>query len=134
MIVMENYIDQMDGEMENKSFLKPYICTQCGGKVNRTTLVCEMCGTHFKDESQGESCRLIVTRPGVVTLEQSIDVDMEHMMYSPAEFSQYIIKQLAREFADCIAPYMSVETENHPYDHTCTIRARVRLLEPDYRF
>lgn len=121
--------------MENKSFLKPYICPQCGGKVNRATLVCEMCGTQFKeDHSEDMVTRLVVARPGVVTLGKSINVNAEDIAYSPAEFSQYIIKQLAKEFAECIAPYMNVETENHPYNHTCTIRARIRLLEPDYRF
>ena len=121
--------------MENKSFLKPYICPQCGGKVNRTSLVCEMCGTQFKeDRSEDIVSRLVVTRPGVVTLGKSMDVDMENMMRYPEEFSKYVINRLASEFAECIAPYMDVEMENRPEHHSTTIRAKVRLLKPDYRF
>lgn len=120
--------------MENKGFLKPYICTQCGGKVNRTTLVCEMCGTHFKDESQGEAYRLIVTRPGVVTLGKRIYVDTEIMSQSPEVFSEFAIKQLAREFAECIAPYMDIKAENRPEHHQSVLTARLRILQPEYRF
>ena len=120
--------------MENKSFLKPYICTQCGGNVNRATLVCEMCGTRFKDVSESGIARIVVSRPGVVTLGQSISVDLEDMQRNPKEISEYAMRRLAGVFAECIAPYMDVEMENRPEYHSTTIRAKVRLLKPDYRF
>ena len=114
--------------------LKPYICPQCGGKVNRATLVCEMCGTQFKEDQRNGPTQLIIERPGVVTLGQSISLDLEYIHRDPRLFSEQVIKQLANEFADCIAPYMDIETENDLIHHSCIVRARVRLLKPTYRF
>ena len=56
-------------------FLKPYVCTQCGGRVNRSTLTCEMCGTHFKDVSTPEFVRIVVDKPGVHVLKSTMAMD-----------------------------------------------------------
>jgi len=121
--------------MENKSFLKPYICPQCGGKVNRTSLVCEMCGTQFKEErSEDRVSRLVVTRPGVVTLGQTLRVDKFYLTHDPKKFSEYAIKMLAREFTECIAPYLDIKVEDNPRDSSYIMRARLRVVEPEYRF
>ena len=121
--------------MENKSFLKPYICPQCGGKVNRASLVCEMCGTQFKeDRSKDMVTRLVVTRPGVATLGQALRVDKHYLTHDPKEFSEYAIKMLAREFTECIAPYLDIQVEDDPRDSSYIMRARLRVVEPEYRF
>ena len=121
--------------MENKSFLKPYICTQCGGKVNRATLVCEMCGTQFKeDRSEEMVTRLAVTRPGVVTLGRTLRVDKFYLTHDPKALSEYAIKMMAREFAECIVPYLDVRVEDNPSDFSYIMRGRLRVVEPEYLF
>lgn len=119
-----------------KSDLKPYICTQCGGRVNRATLVCEMCGTQFKDDSGGAGViKIDVVRPGVRTLVQSREVPRE-MIYSmpPHDFSEMILRSMAKELADNIIPFMDVQTAEDPIRGAMYVRSRIRVLDPTYRF
>ena len=115
------------------SDLKPYICTQCGGKVNRATLTCEMCGTTFKETP--EPMKIVVDRPGVHVLSarQIVDGELLQTLGLKAT-SEMCIHHLAEQFADVIAPFMSVETERHPFENQTMMTARIRVVEPSYRF
>lgn len=113
--------------------LKPYICPQCGGKVNRATLICEMCGTAFKEEPG--LMRIVVDRPGVHVLQANHIIGNEMLgALGLKEASEMCIRRLAAEFAESIAPFMNVETEWEPRTNQTMIRARLRVIDPDYRF
>ena len=116
-------------------FLKPYVCTQCGGKVNRNTLICEMCGTRFKDMSTPELIRLEVERPGVHVLQSEYVVDKclsEHI--GATEISRIVIERMSHALADAIAPYMDVKWEDVPWQNEIHVRGRIRVLDPKERF
>ena len=115
------------------NFLKPYVCTQCGGKVNRATLVCENCGTQFK-ENDG-IIRIIAERPGVHTLGTAITID-EEMLYAVGakEISEIVMKQMVADLAEAIAPYIEVKTERSFISNQQIVRGRVRVLDSSFRF
>lgn len=115
------------------NFLKPYICTQCGGRVNPETLTCEMCGTKFKQNK--EYMPLIVEQPGAHTLcmRQELRNEMIEVL-GLKEASRRAIEHMALEFADSIAPFMSIKTEHDPYRGSTVMRGTIRVLDPDYRF
>ena len=113
-------------------WLKPYICTQCGGKVNPVTMVCEMCGTHFKE--QDNVLRIVAGRPGVHTLGTTLSIDKELVYLHPKEYSELVLKQMTKELAECIAPFIEVETEEDPEYFRQIVRGRIRVLDSAFRF
>ena len=116
-------------------FLKPYICSQCGGKVNRETLVCEMCGTTFKDMSSPETIKLVVDKPGVHVLKNTRVIDDEMIMtFGAEETSRMVLDHMAKEMAQCIAPFMDVKTEKDIMHHQTIVHSRLRVLDPTHRF
>lgn len=113
-------------------WLKPYVCTQCGGRVNRTTMTCEMCGTQFKE--QDNILRIIAKRPGVHTLGQAIAIDNEMALLQPKEVSAIVMGQMTRELAKCIAPFIEMEIEDSPIYCQKIIKGRIRVLDSAFRF
>jgi len=114
------------------SELKPYICPQCGGKVNRATLVCEMCGTQFREDAP---YKLIIERPGVRVLGISRVIDNEMMRHGdPQELSEYVLREIARDFTSCIMPFLDVRSEQDQYKDQTILSARLRVVEPTFRF
>lgn len=117
------------------SHLKPYICTQCGGKVNRTTLKCEMCGTTFREE--GEIPRIVIeaVRPEVHTLKSNMCVSREMVeSLGLVKASEIALNKMARELSEAMAPFMDVQSEYQPQTDIMLIRGRIRVLDPTYRF
>ena len=112
--------------------LKPYICPQCGGKVNRATLICEMCGTQFHEVAPNG---IIIARPGVHVLGVNRVINDEMFyLHNPQELSEYILKDMAREFASCILPFLDVRSEQNPCRNQTILSARLRVVEPTFRF
>ena len=117
----------------NNEFLKPYICTQCGGRVNRATLTCEMCGTTFKEDIPEQ--RIVVERPGVHFLRSQMAIDKEmYIALGATQASEYVIRRMANQMAEIIIPFMDVMTMEDPICHQTLIRSTVRVLEPKFRF
>ena len=113
-------------------WLKPYICTQCGGRVNRATMTCEMCGTQFKE--QDNILRIVAERPGVHTLGQAIAIDNEMAWRRPQEVSDFVMKQMTRELAECIAPFIEMKIEDDQIHSQKIVRGRIRVLDSAFRF
>lgn len=113
-------------------WLKPYVCTQCGGKVNRSTMTCEMCGTQFKETEN--VMRIVAERPGVKTLGATIAIDREMAYLSPEDTSEIVMRQMVDELAKCIAPFIDVKTEDDPILGRQLVRGRIRILDSAFRF
>lgn len=112
--------------------MKPYICPQCGGQVNRAKMVCEYCGTQFQEENRG--IKIVAYHPGVHTLGANVTVPKEYATLSPKEASEMAIRRLVNEFADGIAQFMEVKATNEPITDSVEFRARLRVLDSGYRF
>ena len=64
----------------------------------------------------------------------NVAIPEEYAVKSPKEMSEYAIRRLAQEFADGIAQFMEVQTMNEPRTHEVRFRARLRVLDSEYRF
>lgn len=118
------------GEKERR--MKPYICPQCGGQVNRTKMICEYCGTQFREEYN--EIRVVAYNPRVHTLGANVTVSKELVTLSPRETAELAIRRLSEEFASCIAQFMEVQTRDEPMTNEVLFRARLRVLDSGYRF
>ena len=117
------------GANSPSDFLKPYICTQCGGRVNRATLICESCGTTFKENAQG--LRFAVEKPGVHTVQAMLTIDREFFLsVGLEEASKYAVKELSKEIASGLVPFMQIKAEDNICLHQVTMKARLRVVEP----
>lgn len=112
--------------------MTPYICPQCGGQVNRAKLICEYCGTQFREDKN--EIRIMAYQPGVHTLQACAVVPEYEAVMSPKEMSEYAIRGMAQQFADGIAQFMDVRTDFDPEKCERVFRARLRVLDSGYRF
>ena len=112
--------------------MKPYICPQCGGTINRVKMVCEYCGTQFREEHN--EIRVVAYNPRVHTLGANVTIPKEYAIRSPKEMSEYAIRRLAQEFADGIAQFMEIKATNEPITNSVEFRARLRVLDSGFRF
>lgn len=114
--------------------LKPLICPQCGGQVDRARLICKSCGTQFK-EDKVEPLKFVCVRPGVHVLQASREVGREiYDVMGEQKASEYILKSMAKELTEHIIPYMDVRTEYIPYRNTTAVCSRIRILDATYEF
>lgn len=118
--------------------LTPLTCTNCAGTINRATMTCEYCGTKYQDDSNGlrpliiehqtSPVRILKTQATIPTELMRDDClakdSVSHMAMSG------IRNQLAKALEDCMEMEMHYDIRQMRY----IITARVRVLEPDYRF
>ena len=117
--------------------IKPLVCPQCGGPINRSKNICEYCGTQFKNDEYGP-VRMEIIRPGVKVIQSQRILTDEMIMYMGSkEASEYVLKQMAEEMAEHLIPMMDVQTckeEEDIFRRETRIRARLRVVEPTYTF
>ena len=109
--------------------MNKYKCSCCGGNINRATMICEYCGTRYKEE-YGNVLRVETFQNPVRTLASRVVVDDFAMRTSPQEYSEFAIKQLARQFAECIAPYMDIQYSFDNRTRISRLDARIKIVEP----
>lgn len=112
--------------------LKPMICPQCGGAINRATMICEYCGTRFKEDESG--VKIEILQPGVRVLRTTVEVPDEYMYSNPKAASACAIERMAEQFAECIAPCMDVKMEVNPADRKTRFYATLRVIDSKHRF
>lgn len=114
--------------------LKPLICPQCGGSISRSRRKCEYCGTEY-DFGYDNVLRFEALHPGTHVL-QSQAVMSEEMIRTMGSknASEYILRRMAAEMAEHIIPMMDVQTEFDPVMCGNKVRARLRVIDPTFRF
>lgn len=104
------------------------ICQRCGGKINRSTYICEYCGTAYK--CNDNYLKIVNIRPGVRVLGASRKItDEMFSMYGAKELSEIVIKELAQEMSDALIPCMDVKLIDSPLDRSKILNARLRVLD-----
>ena len=118
--------------------IKPLTCTNCAGRINRDTMTCEYCGTkyHFDDGVMMPLRVECQTSPvKILKMETSIPEELLRndclARKSVADMAMENIRdQLAKALEDC----MEIEMHYDMRQMRQIITARVRVLEPKYRF
>ena len=117
--------------------IKPFTCPNCGAAVNTSRLICEYCGTTFKEENQGSiklpELRLVVARPGIQTLGISHSLSLYDVKAFP-EAVNYVKEQMVLKLAEKLMDLVEIE-ERDDFDQLRKVyKARLRVLDPSYRF
>lgn len=115
--------------------IKPLVCTECGGHIDRDTMTCKFCGIQFELDNYFQP--IIVKRfdTKINVLESYMSIpqsmfDLEHERGKLQNLTEYAVKELARQFADKLIPFMEVRREYTPRFDNQEIRARVRVAQP----
>ena len=106
-----------------------YKCSCCGGNINRATMICEYCGTRYKEERESV-IKIETFRNPVRTLASRVAMDRYFLTKSPEEASEYAIRTLARQFAECIAPYMDIQCSLDRLTDHAVLDAQIKVVEP----
>ena len=114
--------------------IKPLICEQCGGTIDRKTMQCPYCGTQYERKNNGVTINYVVDRPGVHTLRAYIRVDKRMMLHDPERASEYALDRLRHEIADGLLAYMKISTaKDFSFYNECEIiRGEVRVIDPAF--
>lgn len=114
--------------------MKELKCKNCGAPINPQTLRCEYCGTQYKRDYDNV-LRIETYQSPCRTYKTQMVIPKEEIKYLGQEtVSEIAIKQLSRNLAEAIAPNMELHTEYDPCYMQQKITARVRIVEPNYRF
>ena len=117
--------------------MKAYICTRCGGSVNRATHTCEYCGTRYKEDNHiPHMTQIVVDRPGVQVLgvTRTIDWEAKRYMRDPHMMSELVMRDICNELSKCIAPFLEVRTEEDPMHMQTMVSARLRVVDKNHMF
>lgn len=110
-------------------------CECCGGTINLSSLKCEYCGTQYESDFGYENLRIETYQSPCRIFKAKLAIPHEAMsLMSSDEVSDYTIRNLSRKLAEAIEPMMQLETEFNPAMMHHVITAKVRIVEPDYRF
>lgn len=112
--------------------LTPYICTQCGGKIDVSRMQCEYCGTQYKNDDL-RKVKFEVVRPGVNRIVAQVSVPHE-VLRDPEMARDYTLTELRNQLADGILAYMKIDARNDPCTLSQIIRGEVRVVDPGFDY
>ena len=112
--------------------IKPLICEQCGGAIDRKTMQCPYCGTQYERKNNGVTVNYVVEQPGVHRLRADIRIDEAMIAHDPERATGYALDKLRHEIADGLMAYMKIYTSKDfdPYNRCQIIRGEVRVIDP----
>ena len=116
--------------------LKPLVCANCGGQIDRNTMKCPFCDTQYHRQRDETIINYIVDRPGVHRLLATIRVPDQMARHDPDAASEFVLNRLRHEIADGLLAYMKIETANDfdPLSRCQIIRGEVRVLDPYFDY
>lgn len=116
--------------------LKPLTCTNCAGTINRATMTCEYCGTKFESLYRDHELFMVVEHQSspVRILKAQASIPDELLRDNCMDVTNYAMSNIREQLAKALEDCMEITMEYNPYEMRQVITARVRVLEPKYRF
>lgn len=118
--------------------LTPMTCTNCGGTINRATMICEYCGTKFQDDGYVIKPLIIEHQTSPVRILK-MQTSISHELMRDECMAKDVVSNIAMnnirdQLAKALEDMMTIEMTYDVRQMRHIITARVRVLEPDYRF
>ena len=116
--------------------MKNLKCECCGAQlsIDYEGYICEYCGSKYKVENE-RAIRIETYQNPVRTLIAKTYVSDDFAKdIGEEKAAEYSIKNLTRNLAESLAPMLTIEKEYDPQYMRHIITAKVRIVEPDYRF
>ena len=112
--------------------LKPLICQNCGGAINRQTMKCPYCDTQYEKKNNGITLNYVVEKPGTHRLRAEVRVAKEMREHNPERLTAYVLEKMRHEIADGLLAYMRITTSDDPANFCQIIRGEVKVIEPSW--
>ncbi len=110
-------------------------CTSCGGRIDRLTLTCQMCGMQYRLDEEDRPIRLEVSHLNFVNLGTSMRVPAYALKSENTEdIMKYTLTELAHNMAEKILPLMEFQTEFDIAHQDYVTYARLRVAEPNSHY
>ena len=111
------------------SKLKPLVCSQCGGHIDRETLICNACGIAYRLDDNDMPVRIELCKAGTVTLSGSVMLPREYLLDSN-EIAEISLQKMAKQMAEKILPLIEYTTEFDIYTNSYVTYGRLRVIDP----
>lgn len=110
--------------------LKPLVCKNCGGQIDRATMKCPYCDTQYKSEN--DMVYVVVDRPGVYKIRCKARMPRELMDVCPERARDHVLRQMRTQIADELLGFMKFMTseEYEPMSMCQMICGEISVLEP----
>lgn len=114
--------------------MERYTCTQCGAPINPATLKCEYCGSSYKDPGNDRLPLIYIDSPRIHVLQSRRAIPNEVLYNTDIEaMSRYIMDDLLAQLAKHLVPFTEIKVVDDPLLNAKTLRARLRICDPDYK-
>ena len=117
--------------------LKPMVCPNCGGAVNMSRLICEFCGTRFKDvDSNSDVIKIETFTSPTRIMNVESRIPNEFVALCPEHVLDKAKDEIAQRLARNLLQGGLVEFSSGMDFARCEqiISARLRVLDPRYKF
>ena len=118
--------------------MKNLKCECCGAqlKINPyfDDYFCEYCGSKYKADNERVIRIETYQNPVRTLIAKTCVTDDVVKDIGEEKAAEYSIKNLTRNLAESLAPMLTIEKEYDPQCMRHIITAKVRVVEPDYRF
>ena len=114
--------------------LKPYICECCGGVINRASYICEYCGTRY-EELNGVPYIVEVNnnRCKVITVQAELPDELCRQAGKDTA-TNLTMNKIRYKLAEALEDNLNLELEYEPRLMRHIITAKLRVVDPRYRF
>lgn len=112
--------------------LKPLVCQQCGGTIDRKTMKCPYCDTQYEQKNDGISMRYVVETPGIHTIRAMVAVDDRMAIQSPQAATKFTMDKMRDKIAEGLLDYLKITTERDPLHMCQIIRGEIRVVDPTF--
>lgn len=112
--------------------LQPMVCPNCGGSIDRGRLICEYCGTKFDDGMR--PIKIETYQHPVRHFQTQTYLPREFMVDNPDECAEYAIRDITKNLASHLKDMLELRTDFDPMCNQVVITARLRVLDPNYKF
>ena len=116
--------------------MKKMKCECCGAQlsIDYEGYICEYCGSKYKANNDGVIRIETYQNPVRTLIAKTYVSDDIAKCIGEEKAAEYSIKNLTRNLAESLTPMLTIEKEYDPQYMRHIITAKVRVVEPDYRF
>lgn len=113
------------------STLQRLQCDSCGGRIDRASLTCTSCGMQYeRDQNEPTMLRLITEERRTEVLSGTVMIPDEYLMEEPEKAIDYAVKEMAKQMATRLIPFIEFEWNRDWPTHQTGIYGRLRVARP----
>lgn len=111
---------------------KKLVCENCGGAIDRRTMICPYCDTQYEQSPDGllKPIHFVPDIPGVHHFSFAVKVDLMRFCNDPEGARRYAMDKISNHLAKMLLERMELEVTDSYIDFTKIFRGRIRVFDP----